>query len=135
MVNFPSYSSGLGGGGYSCVGKPIESYAVSGDVSCVSISGVMFQPKVYVDNSLNQSLGRVGMPIGTHVQHKDGSVTISPYIKTYVDNPRNQELKRVGLPIGACVQHKDGSITNELPWVYFDISVCTASFPKKIGWG
>ena len=45
---------------------------VSGSCSAGS-SGV----KCYKDNALNRRLGRVGKPIGTHVLHEDGSVSVS----------------------------------------------------------
>ncbi len=74
--------------------------------------------KTYVDNSANRSLGRVGKEVGTHVVHKDGSMTVSPSSstystmsssRTYVDNPQNRSLGRVGEPLGSHVQYKHGA--------------------------
>lgn len=63
----------------------------------------------YVDNPMNRALGRV---VGSHVLHKDGTVTITPgAVRTYVDNPLNRGLGRVGKPIGSHVLHNDGSLT------------------------
>ena len=137
MVSSLSCSSGFGGSStpwnnvtnwsMDCVGKPIGSHAVSWDgcvtVTGVSASGVVFSLKVYANNPLNRHLGRVGLPLGTCVLHKDGSVTRSSYIRTYVDNAQNRKLGRVGLPIGACVLHKDGSTVNELSFFFFAINV------------
>ena len=73
--------------------------------SCGSVSGTSGTSKVYVDNAKNRELGRVGKPIGSRVEHRDGSVTISSLESSisqqryYVDNPYNRRLGRVGLPI------------------------------------
>ena len=79
---------------------------------------------MYVDNAKNRQLGRVGKPLGSHVQHKDGSITISspspgafgisPISHLYVDNAKNRQLGQVGIPLGSHVQHKDGSVTIDL---------------------
>ena len=58
----------------------------------------------------NRALGRVGKPLGSYVEHREGSVTISSLSPgasgtsstsgVYVDNARNSALGRVGKPLG-----------------------------------
>ena len=98
-------------------------------------AATLLETMTYVDNPSNRRLGRVGKKYGTHVQHRDGSVTIlsesaaspasssgygvsassstatSPPRKVYVDNASNQKLGRVGKETGTHVQHSDGSVT------------------------
>ena len=106
---------------------PASSSSASASSTTSSSSSV--SQKTYVDNSLNRRLGRVGKPHRSHVQHSDGSVTITPASsssasassttsssssvsqKTYVDNSLNRRLGCVGKPHGSHVQHSDGSVT------------------------
>lgn len=90
-----------------------------------SAASVSTPQKTYVDNSQNRRLGRVGEVAGSHVQHKDGSVTISSAGTDtslgsassasgyYIDNSFNRKLGRVGKPKGTHVVHKDGSVTRQ----------------------
>ena len=65
-----------------------------------------------VDNDMNRSLGRVGMPHGSCVQSSSSSSrsycsssdSYSTPRRTYVDNAANRSLGRVGMPHGSCVQ-------------------------------
>ena len=103
----------------------------------------------YADNPMNHSLGRVGMAhvypdnhsigrvgkkMGSHVVHKDGTITLSSggldspgatsrssseaaslsSAECYTDNYLNRKLGRVGMK-NVHMQHKDGSITTTLP--------------------
>ena len=90
--------------------------------STASTSSASSAQRCYVDNASNQSLGRVGKAVGTHVVHKDGSTTVSGSVgtsygatssstKTHVDNKMNRKLGRVGKPHGTHVVHKDGTTT------------------------
>ena len=93
--------------------------------SCEGASGISSTSHWYVDNAKNRQLGRVGKPLGSHVEHKDGSITISSpspgasgissTSHLYVDNAKNRQLGRVGKPLGSHVEHKDGSITISSP--------------------
>ena len=60
----------------------------------------------YVDNAYNRKLGRVGLPKGAHVVHKDGTVTRGAP-RAYVDNAENRHIGRAGQPLGTHVVHKD----------------------------
>ena len=71
-------------------------------VSKSSSDGSSTGSKHYVDNSMNRSLGRVGLPHGAHADE----------VRVYKDNPSNRRLGRVGLPVGCAVQSKSG--TSEL---------------------
>ena len=108
------------------VGMPVGSCVVSrsagGSYGGASAAGTSGSSKVYVDNAKNRELGRVGKPLRSHVEHRDGSVTISSSSslgasgtsstsRTYVDNAKNRELGRVGKPLGSHVEHNDGSVT------------------------
>ncbi len=59
---------------------------------------------------MNRKLDRVGKPVGSHIQHKDGSLSVSS-LGVYVDNEVNRKLDRVGKQIGTHVAHADGSVT------------------------
>jgi hypothetical protein len=60
--------------------------------------------KVYVDNPQNRKLGRVGMPHGTAVIHReDRTVEPAKHTQFYMDTPQNRRLDRVGKPIGTAV--------------------------------
>ena len=104
------------------VGMPVGSCVVSGSSggSYGGSSGTSGSSRVYVDNARNRALGRVGKPLGSHVEHRDGSVTItsssgasgiSSTYGVYVDNAKNRALGRVGKPLGSHVEHRDGSVT------------------------
>ena len=81
--------------------------------------------KTYVDNAMNRSLGRVGMPHGSCVHSSTSSYggrsSSSGYAASasydsfrtgsYVDNAKNRSLGRVGKPLGSHVEHRDGSVT------------------------
>ncbi|XP_052765922.1 uncharacterized protein LOC128207180 [Mya arenaria] len=105
---------GGGGGGFSSGGGSGYSYG-GGDYSGYSGSST----KVYVDNSYNRSVGRVGLPVGSMVISRSGGggggggglsydggdysgYSGSSRAKTYVDNSYNksQTLDRAGLPKG-----------------------------------
>ena len=70
--------------------------------SCGGVYGTSGSSNVYVDNAKNRQLGRVGLPLGSYVEHKDGSVTInspspgasgiSSTSHWYVDNAKNRQL-------------------------------------------
>ncbi|KAK3767979.1 hypothetical protein RRG08_017314 [Elysia crispata] len=62
-------------------------------------------PRNYVDNAMNRSLGRVGMPVGSAVHSSSSS---SP-TRTYVDNSMNRSLGGVGLPVGTAVHSRGAS--------------------------
>ena len=84
------------------------------------ISLAMSGRKTYVDNSYNRSLGRVGMPHGSHVVSRSSSSSASggssysagskscyasgtSSERTYVDNSFNRQHGRVGKPVGSHV--------------------------------
>ena len=110
------------------VGKPLGSHVEHSDGSVTvsggagysawdSLSSYSSSQRSYVDNAKNRSLGRVGKPVGSHVLHRDGSVSVSSDTcasssrEFYVDNTKNRDLGRVGKPVGSHVLHKDGSVT------------------------
>ena len=71
-------------------------------------------PRHYVDNAMNRSLGRVGMPHGSMpVSRSSGSGGggySSSSTRTYVDNSSNRSLGRVGMPHGSMpVSRSSGS--------------------------
>lgn len=79
--------------------------------------------RLYVNNSLNRSLGRVGMPVGSLPVSNSNSRSSSSS-KTSVDNEYNQRLGRVGLNHGSMVvskgiasytetKHDVGELTNK----------------------
>jgi len=62
-------------------------------------------PRHYVDNAMNRSLGRVGMPHGSMIVSRSsgsggGGYSLSS-TRTYVDNASNRSLGRVGMPHGS----------------------------------
>ena len=61
----------------------------------------------YVNNAQNRKLGRVGQPKGTHVVHKDGTVT-GGAPRVYVNNHENRRIGRAGQPLGTHVVQQDG---------------------------
>ncbi|CAL1543105.1 unnamed protein product [Lymnaea stagnalis] len=80
--------------------------------------------KRYVDNAMNRSLGRVGMPHGTAVHSRSSSNSSSSSgssssSKTYVDNPLNRSLGRVGMEHGTAVHSRSSSGTSS-PNTYVD---------------
>lgn len=79
----------------------------------------MSDKRCYVDNSMNRSLGRVGMPLGSMVvSSKESSASssgasyfgssLSDGGRTYVDNSMNRGLGRVGMPLGSMVVSNRG---------------------------
>ncbi len=78
-----------------------------------STHSTMSSSRAYVDNPQNRSLGRVGEPLGSHVQHKHGATASSSSTSSavYADNPTNRKLQRAGKPKGSHVVHRDGSVS------------------------
>lgn len=74
--------------------------------SCASSNSI-----TYVDNSMNQSLRRVGMPIGSMPVSKSSGRS-SASSKTYVDNEYNRRLGRVGMEHGSMVVSKESRIAS-----------------------
>lgn len=81
----------------------------------------MSDEKCYVDNAMNRSLGRAGMPLGSMVVSSKGSGESSSGASyfgssqsdgetTYVDNSMNRGLGRVGMPLGSMVVSHRGHI-------------------------
>lgn len=112
-------SYGGGGGGYSSSSRTDSGY--SGSTSSYS-------SKTYVDNAMNRSVGRVGMPVGSmpvsassssayaSTSHsRNDSLNDSVFSRsssssdTYVDNAKNRSLGRVGLPLGSMPASRDSS--------------------------
>ncbi len=90
--------------------------------------GTKMSNRFYVDNALNRRLGRVGMPIGTHVHRRGDPIPRAdlqvgahvhrlidppppaPSSRVHVDNPINRHLGRVGLPVGEHVHRRGDPI-------------------------
>ena len=89
-----------------------------------NVGGVV---KVYKDNKLNQSLGRVGKAVGTAVYNrKTGHISK----ETYIDNAVNRQYNRVGMPKGCMPidrKKKTSDTTKETVEAYLKLlteSVC-----------
>ncbi|RUS83296.1 hypothetical protein EGW08_008918 [Elysia chlorotica] len=86
-------------------------------------------PRNYVDNAMNRSLGRVGMPHGSAVHSRSSgggsfssssssgsfSSPSSSSSRGYVDNAMNRSLGRVGLPVGTAVHSRGASASSSSP--------------------
>ena len=62
--------------------------------------------RTYVNNAMNRSLGRVGIPLGSAPVSRTSSSSSSysgggGSSRTYVDNSMNRSLGRVGMPLGS----------------------------------
>eukprot|EP00105_Crassostrea_gigas_P037477 XP_019921625.1 PREDICTED: uncharacterized protein LOC105325668 [Crassostrea gigas] len=90
-------------------------------------SDVLDSEMSYVNNSVNRSLGRVGMPNGSMPVAKSSSKS-SP--KTYVDNEYNQGLRRVGLEHGSMVVSKDSGIASSTVTKHYVGELTNKSFEK-----
>ena len=86
--------------------------------------------RTYVDNAYNRRIGRVGMPVGSHVVSRSSGGSSSygggsaSYCsggysssssgggqRCYVDNEYNRKLGRVGKPVGTHVVSRSGEVT------------------------
>ncbi|VDI08741.1 Hypothetical predicted protein [Mytilus galloprovincialis] len=74
--------------------------------------------KVYKDNPLNRSLGRVGLPHGSAVHSRNSFAPASPVTKKYVDNAFNRSKGRVGKPLGSMSISRKSKTTSGASDIY-----------------
>ncbi|KAL3884067.1 hypothetical protein ACJMK2_030289 [Sinanodonta woodiana] len=82
----------------------LSSYTDSDSDIGSSLISKSVSAKVYKDNPLNRTLGRVGKPLGTAVhpsREAKPESGVSKQDKVYVDNSLNRSLGRVGKPRGS----------------------------------